>query len=543
MREEILRSLAENTTIKKMNLLVFAISLIPVILYIYIAGQRIGLPFDVEWAEGAAVNQVNQILSGNALYLKPTIHFSPLVYTPLYYYVSSAVAVFTNDVLFSLRLLSVFSSFGSVAVIFWLVKRETGNNFAGWLSGILFLSCFEISNGFYDLARVDSFYILIILLVLAAILTAKRKAGLGISGILFAIAFFTKQSALIVFFPLVIYFVFFDFKRTWIFLTAAVTGIGIPLFIINATSNGWFGYYIFMLPKEHGYSILDAINFWVGDTLRPLGIAMGFLVLNFLPKNVLRRNENGQGKDAAPEETKNTFIQSKINLAKANTDIIYLLFVIGAFLAAWITRSSNGGGSNNSMSAYAALAIMFGFGYDLALRKAKRANLDASITNVFISTLVIIQLTSLIYNPFNYIPTRADREANLMLLELIDESPGEVLIPYRSHLPGLVNKETHIHVVNLFEIAGYFHGEIQPEGHEIINEIRQGICEQKYAVIILDQPVPWFGEQIAETYNLSQESQYKVIGRGSKQMQWQEGLEHLYFPVEMGNPESCYETY
>jgi len=528
---------------KRMNLLVFAISLIPFILYIYIAGQRIGLPFDVEWAEGAAVNQVNQILSGNALYLKPTIHFSPLVYTPLYYYVSSAVAIFTNDVLFSLRLVSVVSSFGSVAIIFWLVKRETDNSFAGWLSGILFLSCFEISNGFYDLARVDSFYILITLLVLAAVLTAKRKAGLGVSGILFAIAFFTKQSALIVFFPLVIYFVFFDFKRTWVFLAVAVTGIGIPLLLINANSNGWFGYYIFMLPKEHGYSILDAINFWVGDTLRPLGIALGFLVLNFLPKSILDGNDNKQGKDAAPKETAIKFIQAKIDLAKSKTDIIYLLFVIGAFLAAWITRSSNGGGSNNSMSAYAALAIIFGFGYDLALRKAKRANLNAATTHVFISTLVIIQLTSLTYNPFNYIPNKADREANLLLLELIDETVGEVLIPYRSHLPGLVNKETYIHVVNLFEIAGYFHGEIQPEGHEIINEIRQGICEQKYAVIILDQPVPWFGEQIAETYSLSQESQYKIIGGGSREMLWQDGLDHLYFPAEAGNPESCYETY
>lgn len=538
-----LRSLAENTTTKIMNLLVFAISLIPFILYIYIAGQRIGLPFDVEWAEGAAVNQVNQILSGNTLYIKPTVHFSPLVYTPLYYYVSSAVAVFTNDVLFSLRLVSVVSSFGSTAIIFWLVKRETGNSFAGWLSGILFLACFEISKGFYDLARVDSFYVLITLLVLAAVLTAKRKAGLGISGILFAVAFFTKQSALIVFFPLVIYFVFFDFKRTWIFLAAAMTGIGIPLLLINTISNGWFGYYIFMLPKEHGYSILDAINFWVGDTLRPLGIAMGFLVLKFLPKIVLHRNENGQGKDATPKEKKIEFIKKKIDLAKSNTDIIYLLFVIGAFLAAWITRSSNGGGSNNSMSAYAALAIIFGLGYDLALQKAKKANLDTAITHVFISTLVIIQLASLTYNPFNYIPTKADRAANLLLLELIDETPGEVLIPYRSHLPGLVNKETYIHVVNLFEITGYFHGEIQPEGHEIINEIRQGICEQKYSVIVLDQPVPWLGEQISEMYRLSKDSQFEVIGTGSREMLWQDGLDHLYFPIEAGNPESCYETY
>ncbi len=521
----------------------FAFSLIPFVLYMYIVVQRVDFPFDVEWAEGAALNQVNRILSGNALYEKPTIYFAPLVYTPFYYYVSAAVALFTKNILLSLRLVSVISSFGSVAVIYWLVKRETGNGFAGWLSGILFLACFELSNGFYDLARVDSFYILITLLVLAAILTAKKKAGLAASGILFAIAFFTKQSVLIIFFPLIIYFVFLDLKRTWIFLITAVIGIGIPILIINTTSNGWFGYYIFLLPKEHGYSIIDVINFWVGDTLRPLGIAAGFLILNFLPKNVMHRKGENQRKKAVSKDMDIDLVPAKFDLNNFNANIIYLLFVVGAFLAAWITRSSNGGGSNNSMSAYAGMAIMFGLGYDLALRHLRKVSLGGIIPQVYISALVVIQLISLTYNPFNYIPTKADKTANLMLLELISESPGEVLIPYRSHLPGLVNKEVHIHVVNLFEITGYFQGEILSEGDEIINEIRGGICEQEYAVIILDQPLPWFGDQIAKTYSLVPEAKLEVLGLGSREMSWQEGLDHIYLPVEEWNSESCYETY
>ena len=543
MRERNLRSLAENTITKRINLIVFAISLIPFILYIYIVAQRVGFPFDVEWAEGAAVNQVNQILSGNKLYEKPTINFSPLVYTPFYYYVSAAVALLTKNVLFALRLVSVVSSFGSVAIIYWLVKRETGNNFAGWLSGILFLACFELSNGFFDLARVDSFYILITLLILAAIVTGKERVNLVASGILVAIAFFTKQSALIVFFPLVIYFVYFDYKKMWLFIITAVIGIVIPVLFINSNSNGWFGYYIFLLPKEHGYSIIDAINFWVGDTLRPLGIALGFLLLNFLPKITRHGKDANQVKDADPKDKNNNYITAIFDVASTRSNTIYLLFVVGAFLAAWITRSSNGGGSNNSMSAYAAMALMFGFGYDLALRKAREINLDRITSHVFISTLVVMQLVSLTYNPFSYIPAKADREANLMLLELIEETSGEVLIPYRSHLPGLVNKETRIHVVNLFEITGYFHGKIQSEGQEIINEIRGSICKQEYAVIILDQPLPWFGEQIAKTYKLVPESEFEIEGRGSREMLWQGGLDNVYIPVEIRDPESCFETY
>jgi len=538
-----LKAQAENAITKRINLLVFAISLIPFLLYIYIVVQRITFPFDIEWAEGAAVNQVNQILSGKALYGKPTINFAPLVYTPFYYYLSAAVALVTKNTLFSLRFISVVSSFGSAAVIYWLVKRETGSSFAGWLSGVLFLACFELSNGFYDLARVDSFYILITLLILVVIITSKRKIGLAASGILFAIAFFTKQSALIVFFPLVINSILFDFKKIWPFLVTAVFGIGIPILFLNTTSNGWFGYYIFLLPKEHGYSIVDAVNFWVGDILRPLGITAGFLILKFLPKTIMRRKVDYQGKNGVAKDKDMDLIpeKQKINIFKGNN--IYLLFVIGAFLGAWITRSSNGGGSNNSMSAYAAMAIIFGLGYDLALRKLRVASLDKIMPYVYISTLVVIQFVGLTYNPFNYIPTKADRAANLMLIELISESPGEVLIPYRSHLPGLVNKETHIHVVNLFEITGYFQGETQAEGEEIINQIRRGICEQEYAVIILDQPLPWFGEQIAKAYNLEPEAKPEVLGLGSREMSWQNGLNNIYLPDENWNTESCYETY
>ncbi len=521
----------------------FAFSLIPFVLYLYIVAQRVAFPFDIEWAEGAAFNQVNQILSGNALYDKPTNHFAPLVYTPFYYYVSAAVAFITKKVLFSMRLVSVISSFGSVAVFYWLVRRETGNSFAGWISGTLFLACFELSNGFYDLARVDSLYIFITLLILAVILASKKKVGLVSAGILLAIAFFTKQSALIIFFPLVIYFVLYDLKRTWPLIVTAVIGVGVPLVILNFNSNGWFGYYIFQLPKNHGYSFLDAINFWVGDTLRPLGITAGFLILYFMPKGIFKKRVEEDGKHVAPAEERIGLLSARNDLNKSTADIIFLLFVFGAFIAAWITRSSNGGGSNNSMSAYSAMAIMFGLGYDQALQRFRELKLTSVLPCVYISLLATLQLISLTYNPFNYIPTIADQEANSMLLDLIREAPGEVLIPYRSHLPSLADKKTHIHVVNLFEITGYFNGKIQVEGAEIINGIRGDICEQEYAVIILDQPIPWFEEQIAKTYGLIPESKLDLLGTRSRAMVWQDGLDNIYIPDEKWNPESCYETY
>ena len=532
--------LSENGTKKLTNLILFAFSLVPIVLYLFIVVQRVNFPFDVEWGEGAALNQVNHILSGQTLYEKPSIRFSPLVYTPVYFYASAAVALIADNGLLALRLVSVISSIGSTFVIFWIVRKETGNNLAGWISGALFLACFELSNGFYDLARVDSLYIFILLLTLGAYLSAKKKAGLVAAGILCALGFLTKQSAVIVFIPLMLYSVIWNFKRDWPFLISTTIGIGVPILILSKISNGWFGYYVFQLPKEHGWSFVDAINFWVGDTLRPLGIAMGFLVLYFIIRIInWKKTEIFKTKNMNSREKAGWF--SVDNHLSYNKEVIYLLFVVGSFIAAWITRSSNGGGSNNCLSAYASVAIVFGMGYDLAMKQIKE--FKGKIPSLYISLVVILQLIGLIYNPFNYIPTPADLKVSIELLDLIQDAGGKVLIPFRSHLPGLVDKETNIHVVNLFELSGYFHGDIQAEGREIIDELRAGICEQKYAAIILDQPIPWIEEQINNAYSLSTELRVGDLGNRSQVMLWQDGINNTYFPNLNRDLEGCFENY
>ncbi len=509
------------------NVLLFSISLIPLIIFIYIVISRIGIGFDIEWGEGAGINQINHILTKNALYIEPSINFAPLVYTPLYYYLSAGLALVLKDILVSARLVSVLSTLASFGIIALIVSRETKNTLIGWVAGSFYLACFSLSGGFYDLARVDSLYVSLLLMTLLVFLTAKNKFNFVFAGLLIAIGFFTKQSSIIVFFPIVIYCLTNIRKVAWPMGIVILLGILIPIILINNGSNGWFLYYIFDLPREHGYSVLSAANFWVGDLLGPLGISVGFGLFYFVSTNspfIEKGRISGvPGSRKAVLETDRLF----------QPRLILLLFSIGSIGAAWITRTSNGGGANNAMSAYAVLALLFGIGAGKILN---RFNENTSKNYFVLATaLICIQFIGLIYNPFNFIPTRTDIKLNQILVDRIEAQNKQVLIPYRSYLPEIVGKDPQIHMVNLFELTGYFRGDVQQTGKKIVNQIRENICNQDYGLIVLDQPVPWFVVQLESSYD----QRSGIKDQHSALMDWQKGIDYAYFPKEKYNREKC----
>jgi 4-amino-4-deoxy-L-arabinose transferase-like glycosyltransferase len=149
---------------KYSNILVFSISLIPLILFLFIIWNRLALPFVFEWGESAGLNQIYRILSGGDLYDQPTLEFSPLVYTPLYYFLAAGASKVIGNPLFSARLISAISSIASVFLIIWIIQSETKNSLLAWISGMVYLACFALAGGFYDLARVECFFILVFII-------------------------------------------------------------------------------------------------------------------------------------------------------------------------------------------------------------------------------------------------------------------------------------------------------------------------------------------------------------------------------------------
>jgi hypothetical protein len=214
----------------------------------------------------------------------------------------------------------------------------------------------------------------------------------------------------------------------------------------------------------------------------------------------------------------------------------YVLFFTGSAAAAWITRSTNGGGPNNGMMLYAALSIVFGLGAGIALKS--RWVTGGRWQYSFVLGVIAIQFIGLIYNPFNYLPTAQEIHSNERVINKIRSSEKPIFIPYRSHLNGIYGDAPQIHIVNLFELTGYFMGNVKEEGYKLVDEIRSNICRQEYSLIILDQPVPWFDSQLEQAYYLDLDT--KNLDQGQSQLLgWQLGFQRTYIPRHAYNRESC----
>ena len=523
---------------KILNLGLFSVSLIPVLLFIFVLYQRAGLPFDLEWGEGAGINQIYRLLSGEQLYAKPTLEFAALVYTPFYYWLAAIIGLISNQFVLAARLLSILACLGTFGLIAWIVAEDTGEYLIGWLAGALYLACFVLSDGFFDLIRVDSLYVFILMLSFAILRSHARPSGTAVAGFIIALGFYTKQSTLIVFLPLAAYLLVRSWKTAWPIIPGIILGIGLPFCVINASSEGWFSYYILQLPQQHGYSLISAVNFWVGDLLRPLGIAVAFGLLYCFSEFLLTPRNTRQDPESKPPISG----ENKCRGKAGHGGLVTILFAAGAIAAAWITRASNGGGANNVMSAYAAVALLFGLGMQEAIILVSKGEKSRDLYALLLAGIVAVQFLGLIYNPFNFIPTDAEITASEMLVDQIKKAEDPPWIPYRSQLSLLAERGAHVHAVNLFELTGYFKGDLLPEGKQLVEEIRANLCYQSYGFVMLDQPIPWVSDQLSLAYRSDDRFDFLEGERRSELLDWQGGYQAFYLPQEEYDLNSCLET-
>ena len=186
---------------------VAAAAIVPIGLYLFVALRRIGYPFELEWLEGGAVEIVQRVVHGQGIYVRPSLHFVSYPYPPLYFWVSAAVAKVIGVGFLPLRLVSLLSSVGCFAVLFHVVRRETGDPVAGIVSAGLFAATYDVSNAWFDVGRVDSLFLLLLLATVAVARRAVTAPDGALVGALLFLSFFTKQTALLAGMPMLLYLV------------------------------------------------------------------------------------------------------------------------------------------------------------------------------------------------------------------------------------------------------------------------------------------------------------------------------------------------
>jgi 4-amino-4-deoxy-L-arabinose transferase-like glycosyltransferase len=465
---------------KFLRYLSLSVSILFVLVYLILVYFRINYPFELEWMEGCSVDHVIRILSGQKLYVAPSLEFVPFIYTPVYFYVSAALSKIIGTGFLSLRLVSFISSLGCFLVIFLIVKKETKSSFWGILAAGLFAATYRIGGAWFDIARSDSLFLLFLLAGLYLIKFKKSSVWYLLAGVLVSLSFLTKQTALFISIPIMLYCLLLN-RREWIyFVGSVVLIIGISTFLLNRIHDGWYNYYVFDLPRQHSLVKYMLVEFWTRDLISKLPIAciLSLFYLYALLKNTNKRNF-----------------------------LFYLLMPVGMLGGAWFSRLHQGGYDNVLFPAYAALSILFGLGafkvfeFIQAVSLNKRRLIEISFYLIF-----IIQFLLLTYNPRAQIPTENDLDAGYVLIEIMAQLPGDIIVPYHSYLPTLAGKKSYAHHQAISDVI---RGDDSPAKTRLLEEINLAITSKKFNALILD--APWFPELTERYY----EKQKKVFGNAN----------------------------
>jgi 4-amino-4-deoxy-L-arabinose transferase-like glycosyltransferase len=426
--------------------------------YAVIALVRMRYPFELEWMEGAVLDQVRQVAAGHQLYVAPSIDFIPFQYPPLYFYAGALLMRIIGGGFLPLRLLSFVASLGCFALLFAMVRRESGSAKGGLLAAALFAACFRADGAWYDLARIDSLCLLLVLIATyLARFHATRRGAVAAGGVM-ALAFLTKQSALLIALPVLAYLIAESWREGLAAAAAFAAVAGGATVILNQVHHGWYVYYVFRMPARMQRIDSVSVDFWRHDILTPLAIAAA-MSLGLLAAEITR--------------------------ARGIRAWFYPALALGMIGSAWLSMLHAGAYDNNLIPAYAVLSLLFG----LAV-----AGLEG---RGYAGALCAVQLALLLYDPLQQLPTRRSRDAGRALVALIAATPGDVLLPQHGYLSALAGKRTFAHSMAVYDVMRA--GDPR-DGARLASEFHQAIAGRAFGAVIADRLDPWMRDDLEREY-------------------------------------------
>jgi hypothetical protein len=458
------------------NLLVLAILML----------LRVRYPFELEWIESATVNAGEWILAGNPLYSRPVLAFVPLLYTPLYFYLSAAVMAMTGPGFLGPRLVSMAATVAGCWLIYALVRHETGHRWAGMAGAGFYAATFQATAAWMDVARSDS--LLVMLLLLAAYIARRWVNGRGAlaCAAVLVLAYEAKQSALPFFVAFGLYYLLQP-RRLWLYFIPAAAGLMLGVIgLLNALTHDWYNFYTWYIVRQ---IVLDAERirkFWTLDMLQhvPLALAGAAVALAGL----------GHPLRPTPESLRSRF---------------YWILTSGALAVSWWNRAAAGAHTNTLMP------IMAWFGVLLGLALAQWwSRPEPAWARLAVAAGLIGQFALLAYDPREVLPTAADERAGQAFVARLREYPGDVFIPAHSYYTALAGKPTFAHWATITDTSGIWDtnvdvqrgGQNDPRRASILDDLTSAIQSQRFDAIILDdnqkELTAFWNELLAPYYRL-----------------------------------------
>lgn len=438
-------------------------------------------PFPLDWVEGGGVDHCIHILQGKQIYAEPKATFVAFLYTPLFYYLGALLMKLFGEGFFALRIVSIASFLGSSILINRIISNETKSSLASWIGCGLFAASFGVVGNWYDVGRVDS---LAIFLILFSAYTLRYYAGTGgavLSAVLFSASFLTKQSAL-VFLPFMMLPVYLSRRRDGLIfaISSVVICLGFLLFL-SAKSQGWSWFYLFKIPASTPRLYRDLLRYPIKDLLANFSFLLAAMLF-FL-----------WGADHHREKKE----------VKALLGNFWIWFFLAGFLVSYLSRLKYGGWDNVLYTVVTVIPLLFGIALGRFLGSSESGGMRR-----FILILVILQFLLLIYDPFSLIPSEADYRGAEILVERVSEIPGEVLVFYHSHLGYVAKGKMSAHAAALKELPNVYDAGVPFKG--MPKDLYEAVTKRRYSAIILDDRAetevgnPWTNF-ISKYYSFSEE--------------------------------------
>ncbi len=444
---------ASHISVRVMRAAVLAGALWYLLAYLYIVVRRIRYPYCLEWMEGNALAHLDRILNGLSLYHEPSLEHLPNMYTPLFYYLSAVVAAISSPNLMSLRVVSFASSVGILALIYWIIRRETGRHLPALFGACLFIATFRLSGAWLDLARVDSLFLFLMLYSFYHMRFGKSWQSAATSGALAGLSFLAKQGAAIVGLPMGLLLLLLNWRRGFWYCAGVGGVVGLATLVLHVTTDGWFLYYI-TLAGEHKLRASMYVDFWTYDVIRPLC----FVSLLALIGHVFFRPQGRR------------------------TGLLYAAACLGFLGSAYYMRLLPMAYNNVLLPAYLWLALMAGLGlhYLMSLARARGSN---RLYLVVFSTL-LVQLCMLRYDVDAQIPKKRDTIGGADLVRRIRGMKGRLFIPSHDYLLGRAGKRGHAHMMTIWESWA---SEPSPGRARLIRQLKTALEEQHFSAVLLDE--------------------------------------------------------
>ncbi|HEY0306935.1 MAG TPA: glycosyltransferase 87 family protein [Acidobacteriaceae bacterium] len=436
-----------------------AVSSLVILLFLYTALRRLHYPYELEQLEGYMFLSSLRVFHGQSVYPHPSLAFIPYMYPPGYYYAAAAIGKLMGMSISALRMTSILSTLGCFAAIYALVWTEVRKHLPAIAAAGLYASCYTICQEWFDLGRLDSFFVLLVLLAMFA----TRRMHPVIAALLWALAFQTKQSILPVAFVMLCCN-WREIRRTLAGVITLALAAGGSVLWLNRATQHWYSFYVFTIPKANAdIKLRAAFIFWPTDLLRPLALALIVIVAAIL--------------FTRPS------LQSRATRFYLTSASLIPLF--------WWIRTHSGSTVNSLMPVYALLAILFGIAW------SRLMDVAASIPTAFTQPALLLLLFAVfsqeaagIYNPGDYLPPASTRASIQAVVAQVQSLPGDVYVSEHPYYAWLSGKPAHADLVSLHDAMRA----ATPARTELRTEMETAIEDHAFTAIVLDQPAS--GEQM-----------------------------------------------